>query len=432
MSTYELGHQPWHIASPAARLGEAGHDVRALDLAVEPWRDSDFDWAEAVGFSVPMHTAMRLAVEGAVRVRKSHPGLPIAFYGLYAAVSCDRVVGALADLVIAGEYENELVEWVTGPSRSSQPVVVDIGRMNFLKPARDRLPPLESYAHLQWQGSHRLVGYVEGSHGCRHRCRHCPIPSVYDGRYRVVGLESVLADIDQLVEMGAEHITMGDPDFLNAPPYSRELLTAAHRRHPQLTFDVTVKVEHVLAHEKIWSEWRELGVIFVVSAFETTNDRILAMLDKGHTTVEAARAVEILREAGIEVRPSWMPFTPWTEPDDLPSIFRFLDDNQLFENVDPVQMTIRLLAPEGSLLVERFPSDFDHYDARLLTYQWRPQHPATGELADELARIAEAASANGEDSVGTLESMWSTCEDRPVSATRRGVTPPRLTEPWFC
>ena len=85
ISTYELGHQPLHVASPAAALRRAGHEVRCLDLSVQPWDPDALDWAQAVGFSVPMHTAMRLALNAARRLRREHPRLPICFYGLYAA-----------------------------------------------------------------------------------------------------------------------------------------------------------------------------------------------------------------------------------------------------------------------------------------------------------------------------------------------------------
>ena len=69
ISTYELGHQPLHVASPAAALRSAAHEVRCLDLSVEPWDLELLDWPEAVAFSVPMHTAMRLAVRGVEEIR---------------------------------------------------------------------------------------------------------------------------------------------------------------------------------------------------------------------------------------------------------------------------------------------------------------------------------------------------------------------------
>src|SRR5207245_5186330 len=87
------GHQPLHVASPAAALRRAGHEVRRLDLSVQPWDPDALDWAQAVGFSVPMHTAMRLALNAARRLRREHPRLPICFYGLYAPASRHRVAG---------------------------------------------------------------------------------------------------------------------------------------------------------------------------------------------------------------------------------------------------------------------------------------------------------------------------------------------------
>jgi len=85
-----------------------------LDLSVEPWDPDAVDWAQAVGFSVPMHTAMRLAMNAARRVAQRAPRLAICFYGLYAPVSQELVVGELAGRAIAGEYEPALVAWANG------------------------------------------------------------------------------------------------------------------------------------------------------------------------------------------------------------------------------------------------------------------------------------------------------------------------------
>src|SRR5256885_2918495 len=136
VSTYELGHQPLHVASPAAALRRAGHDVRCLDLSVEPWERGPVDWAEAIAFSVPMHTAMRLAMGAARSVREARPELPLCFYGLYAPVSRDLTLGLLADRLIAGEYEPALVAWASSLDRGE---TLDLGRHDFRVPARDLL-----------------------------------------------------------------------------------------------------------------------------------------------------------------------------------------------------------------------------------------------------------------------------------------------------
>src|SRR3989440_1991343 len=314
VSTYELGHQPLHVASPAAALRRAGHDVRCVDRSVERWDRAAVDWAEAVAFSVPMHTAMRLAMRAAQAVRRARPGLPICFYGLYAPVSRDLTLGRLADRLIAGEYEPALVAWASSGAGGE---TTDLGRHGFDVPARDLLPPLQTYAHLALGGEERLVGYVEASHGCVHKCRHCPVPVVYDGRIRVVPEDVVLADVEQLVAMGARHITFGDPDFLNGRKHSLSVVRAMHERFPDLTFDCTTKVEHILEFAGVWPELARDGCLFVTSALECMNDAILARLDKGHTRADAANAVALLREHGVELRPSFLPFTPWTTGQDL-------------------------------------------------------------------------------------------------------------------
>ena len=440
VSTYELGHQPLHLAAPAAALRSAGHDVRTLDTSVEPWTREPLDWAEAVAFSVPMHTAMRLALRAAAAVRAARPELPICLYGLYATVSRDLTLGSagLADHAIAGEYEEGLVAWAGGLTSSSQ-AVIDLGRRRpAAVPAREGLPPLERYAHLALGGEERLVGYVEASHGCVHRCGHCPIPVVYDGRIRIVAEDVVLADIEALVAAGARHITFGDPDFLNGPHHSRRVVAAMHERWPELTFDCTVKVEHILRHRELWGEFETAGCLFVVSAFETVNNETLERLDKGHTTADAAAAVALLRDHGIEIRPSFLPFTPWTTLDEIADIVDFVAAMDLVPNVDPVQFTIRLLVPEGSLLEATLAAEgrLSRYDTERLTWTWSSDDPAVDELQTRLGALVEGAQTAGEPIGQIYERVRAAVHSaagrhsEPVSYGHEGR--PRLTEPWFC
>ena len=424
VSTYELGHQPLHVASPAAALRRAGHEVRCVDLSVERWDLAAVEWAQAVAFSVPMHTAMRLAMRAARAVREARPELPVCFYGLYAPVSRDLTLGRLADRLIAGEYEPALVAWASSLGGGS---TLDLGRHSFEVPARDLLPPLERYAHLALGGEERLVGYVEASHGCVHKCTHCPVPVVYDGRIRIVPEDVVLADIAQLVDMGARHITFGDPDFLNGRKHSLRVVRAMHERFPELTFDCTTKVEHILEFASMWPELARSGCLFVTSALECMNDEMLARLDKGHTRADAANAIALLREHGIEMRPSFLPFTPWTTESDVLDILDFVVEHDLMGNVDPVQYAIRLLVPEGSLLLDQLEPG--PYDPDALTYTW--ESPLDG-LQRELAAIVEAGAANGEPISTTFYKVRQACGAPQAIPAGSVEGRPRLTEPWFC
>ncbi len=443
VSTYELGHQPLHVASPAAALRAAGHEPRCLDLSIEPWNEALEQWADAVAFSVPMHTAMRLAVRAARPLRRRRPELPVCFYGLYAAMSRNTVVGEAADRVIVGEYEPGLVGWADelAGGRVGDYATVQLGRHAFAVPARDLLPPLERYAHLAISGEERLVGYVEASHGCVHRCRHCPVPVVYDGRIRIVGEDVLIEDISQLAVMGARHITFGDPDFLNGRRHSLRTVRAMHERFPHLTFDCTAKVEHILESRELWPELAASGCLFVVSAFESVSDEILERLDKGHTAREAVEALELLRGLDIEVRPSFLPFTPWTTLEDFVELLDFVAEHRLIGSVDAVQYAIRLLLPEGSLLLERPGSmpGLGPYDPELLTHTWRARDPRVDLLQRRVAGLAEAGAA-ADEPVSTTYLKIRTAALEAVdrvglpTAIPAGSTEgrPRLTEPWFC
>ncbi|MGI8576288.1 MAG: CUAEP/CCAEP-tail radical SAM (seleno)protein [Egibacteraceae bacterium] len=446
IATYELGHQPLHLASPAAALQAAGHEVVCRDLTVEPWQIALIDTVDAVAFSVPMHTAMRLAVQAARAVRSRRPELPICLYGLYAPVSRDTIVGTVADRVIAGEYEAALVGWVDGLAggdalASEAAALIELGRAESVLPARRLLPPLDRYARAVVGEEERLVGYVEATHGCAHTCRHCPVPTVYGGRVRLVQREAVLADVEQLVAVGGRHITFGDPDFLNGWRHALRTVEEMHGRFPSLTFDCTVKVEHILRHAEVWPRLAAAGCVFVVSALECVNDRILGLLDKGHTAADAARAVQIVRDAGITLRPSFMPFTPWTSASDIMELLDFVAAHDLIGNVDPVQYTIRLLVPEGSWLLDvpELAVHLDGYDAEALTWRWRSADPAMDRLQRELAQLVERHHADGaplERVVSEIRSAAARAAglDEPVTALPAGSIEgrPRLTEPWFC
>ncbi|MGH9046438.1 MAG: radical SAM protein, partial [Acidimicrobiales bacterium] len=385
------------------------------------------------------HTAMRLALRAADAVRARRPGLPICFFGLYAGVAKELTVTSPADAIIGGEYEPGVVAWAGG---SDPGPAVQLGRIEARVPDRRALPALDRYARLVTAGERRLVGSVATSRGCSHHCRHCPVPVVYQGRVRPVPIDIVLADVDQLVESGARHVSFADPDFLNAPHHSRRILHAMHDRHPDLSFDATIKVEHVLKHRALLPELADAGCAFVVSAFESVNDDILSILDKGHTAAQASEAVGGLRACGIEVRPSWLPFTPWTAVGDLVALFNFVIAHDLVKNVDPVQYSVRLLVPDGSLLLgeEAMTPHLAGYDPERLGWRWAHPDPVLDRLQSEIAALVEAeVDADPEVTFEHLDALVRSHAPGGPARPERGAISigPRgerahLSESWFC
>jgi radical SAM superfamily enzyme YgiQ (UPF0313 family) len=440
VSTYELGNQPHSAATAVAALDSAGHEVRCADLAVDPLSTGDLEWAERVAFSVPMHTAMRLAIRVVEALKARRPGVPVCLFGLYAGAGGQLPEISAPDAVIAGEYEPALVAWADGGDPGP---TVQLPRGASPVPDRSLLPGISSYSRLVVGGEERLVGSVVASRGCSHRCRHCPVPVVYAGRVRPVEEPVVIADVDQLVAAGARHLSFGDPDFFNLPRHSLRVVSAIHARHPDVTFDATIKVEHLLRHRGSLHQLAGAGCAFVVSAFESVDDRLLDRLDKGHTAADASEAVIAARRHGIEIRPSWLPFTPWTTASDLVDLLDFVVAHDLVGNVDPVQYTVRLLIPDRSLMLAdpglgAYLGDFDH--ARL-GWTWAHPDPALDRLQEALAQLVEervhlAPEATFEEIDGLVRSA---ARLDASSRPRRGSTSmgpdgqrAHLSEPWFC
>ena len=454
LSCYELGHQPLGVAQPLGFLERAGYRPAAQDLAIERLEPDRVARARFVGICVPMHTALRLGVHVAARVRELNPACHIGFFGLYASLNAETLLEGAADSVIGGEYEEALVSLIQslesgddapldGVSRQGRVVGPVRKRLRFAAPSRRGLPPIERYAKLVAAGEERVVGYVEASRGCKHHCRHCPIPPVYDGAFFLVPADTVLDDIAGLVESGARHITFGDPDFLNGPNHSRRIVRAMHERFPDLTFDCTAKIEHLLKHRNLLPEFAECGALFVVSAVESLSDVVLAHLAKDHTRADVLDALAILREAGIALRPSLVAFTPWTTLEDYLDVFEIVEREGLIDAVDPVQYAIRLLVPPGSLLATD-PAMAPHLgdlDAPSFTHRWTHPDPRMDALHRTVSRAVEAAAENGEDPAVTFARLWELAraasehrEPLPVvvSPDPTRPRPPRLTEPWFC
>jgi radical SAM superfamily enzyme YgiQ (UPF0313 family) len=451
VSCYELGHQPLAAALPLGFLRRAGFSADVLDIAVEPFDPEKVARAQFVGISVPMHTALRLGVKVAERVRALNPQAVICFYGLYAALNAEYLLDNLGDYCIGGEVEGPLVTLVDALSQDKgtgrldgvicrgTPARPSLRRLPFALPIRETLPPLTKYAGLEHRGQTLVAGYTEASRGCLHLCTHCPIPPVYGGRFFIIPEEVVLEDIRRQVRAGGAHITFGDPDFLNGPGHSLSVARSMHAEFPDVTFDITTKVEHILKRGSILPELGRLGCLFLVSAVESVSDHVLAILEKNHTRDDVATALSVVRAAGIAMRPTWVPFTPWTTRGDYLDLLEFVEGHDLIDNVDSVQYTIRLLVPPGSYLLNH-PEMKPHLrglDQAAFSYIWTHPDPRMDRLQKEIAALVEQDVRGSVDPALTFDRVWMVAAGRKRhgAATRLALDrmrAPRLSEPWFC
>ena len=386
--------------------------------------------------------------------------------GLYAPLNEAWLRSLGVDDVLGGEFEGELTAIAessaisrarTGHADTEEDSSVSsvsfcvlrggefsadfaLPRLHFLVPDRSGLPPLSRYATLQMaDGTERIVGSTEASRGCRHLCRHCPVVPIYNGQFRVVQPDIVLADIDAQVAAGAEHITFGDPDFFNGPGHAMRIVEALHAAHPRVSYDVTIKIEHLLQHRDLLPRLAATGCAFVTSAVESLDDRVLALLDKGHTRADFLEAVRVCRAAGVTLAPTFVAFHPWTSLDGYLDLLDTLADLDLVEHVAPIQLAIRLLVPQGSRLLEleEMRRHLDAFNPATLAYPWAHPDPARRRAASR--RDVARRNPAGLRSPGRVRR-----DSRPRVRPRRiAVLPwprlagsaapvPFLSEPWYC
>jgi radical SAM superfamily enzyme YgiQ (UPF0313 family) len=432
ISTYDLGHQPFGLASPAAWLAERGHQVACADLCLESLDAETVREADFVAFYLPMHTATRLAAPVIGKVRRLNPTTHICCYGLYAPLNESYLRGLGARTILGGEFEADLVASVEQPDLARGPLI-SFDRLQFRTPLRSGLPPLEKYARLRTGDGSKSVGYTEASRGCKHLCRHCPVVPVYQGKFRVVQPDVVLSDIRQQVEAGAGHITFGDPDFFNGPAHAMRIVDALHREWPAISYDATIKIEHLLKHRELLPRLRETGCLFVTSAVESVDDAVLAKLDKGHTRADFINVAQEFRSAGLTLAPTFIPFTPWTTRRSYRELLELLAELDLVEHVAPVQLALRLLIPRGSLLLELddVQAVVGAFDEPALLYRWRHPDPEVDALAGQALRIAASRGSRRE----IFNYLWNLVSERPLFEDldllpRTAI--PYLDEPWFC
>jgi len=445
VNPYELGRQPFALAEPAAWLKREGFAVRCIDLSLEKLDPDLLAEAGLVAIYVGMHTATRIAIEALPRIRQLAPKAHLCVYGLYAPMNEALLRGLGAGTVLGGEVEPALVSLCEELRRHGKPPVpaappVSLARVPFVVPDRSVLPRLSRYAHLvQADGSTRVAGFAEGSRGCKHLCRHCPVVPVYQGKFRIVPAEVVIEDIRQQVDEGARHISFGDPDFFNGPTHGMRLARALHAAFPEVSFDATIKVQHLIDHAELLPELRACGCLFITSAVEAVDDSILRLLDKNHSSRDFDRAVELTRVAGIALAPTFVAFTPWTTLAGYIALLERLVALRLVQSVPPVQLIIRLLVPEGSWLLELpgFRETLMPFDAALLGYPWRHPDPRVDRLQQELQACVAQGEAEKFSRGRVFAALWRRAHEAaglavPDLPADLGSPIPRLSEPWYC
>jgi radical SAM superfamily enzyme YgiQ (UPF0313 family) len=449
ISTYDLGRQPFGLASPAAWLRAAGVDVACADTSRVPLEDDEIAAAGLIAFYLPMHTATRLAAPLIDRAQRVNPSARLCAYGLYAPLNAQWLRERGVTEILGPEAERDLVDLATArteePSQSPkpkaqspQPGAQSLPRLRFIRPDRAGLPALEQYASLRMpDGSRRIMGSTDATRGCKHLCRHCPIVPVYQGQFRVVPLDVVMEDVRAQVAAGAQHISFADPDFLNGPTHARHLVERFHAEWPDVSYDATIKIEHLVTHADMLPVLRDTGCLFITSAVEAIDDRVLEHLLKGHTRSDFVAAAALCRDADVTLVPTFVAFTPWTTLAGYVELLDALEELDLVEQVAPIQLAIRLLVTSESPLLDLpdVREVVDGFDPASLTWPWRHGDPRVDALQTAVMQLVGGASASPRTEVfGAISALAREHAGQPprLGGIVGGRPVPSVSEPWYC
>ncbi|MGD2112190.1 MAG: CUAEP/CCAEP-tail radical SAM protein [Gammaproteobacteria bacterium] len=445
INPYELGRQPFGLAEPAAWLREAGCTVECCDLSIQTLETGLAADTDLVAIYVAMHTATRIAVEALPKIKQLAPRARLCVYGLYAPMNAELFHSLGVEAIFGGEFEPALVSLarrlMAGETAVEPQSSVCLDKIAFKLPDRSGLPDLSRYAQLILpDGSRKTVGFVETTRGCKYLCRHCPVVPVYQGRFRVIPADIVLEDIRGQIRKGARHISFGDPDFLNGPGHALKTVRALHAKFPDITYDATIKIEHIVKYPDVIRALGETGCLFILSAVEAVDDVILGYLDKGHTRADFIHALGFLRTTGIDLLPTFVAFTPWTTLEGYRALLQDIIDLQLIESVAPVQLSIRLLIPQGSYLLklDALSAALSGFDRETLGYRWANPDPRVDALQRDIQswvfRAEDEHLDRREIFRGILELACHAAglEAPALPENCSGDPVPHLSENWYC
>lgn len=402
VSSFEAELQPLASACAAAALRQHGAQVTAWDAHQfpDPRPRGELD---LILLSVQQFEGLYRGVDLARSLRAEHPDVPIVAFGQYAQMNSTaflEVVDAVAfdeperiaeQLCAAAAKAMPLAEVPALRTRHAMTPRPPRRRIHALAPARDLFPSLVHYpAH---HGPYGLIGNIEVSRGCHHKCTYCSVYGAYDGGVAPYELDTVLADVRQLAEEGIRHFLFIDAEFFNSRTLGVEAIRRISAEFPGATFEFTTRVDHILDYPELLEELVSLGLRRVTSALEFPSDRILRIFDKGIDVAHMREAIAQAARIGFELNPTFIPFTPWIRYEELLTFEDFLIETGLARVVEPTALQTRLLLFKGSpLLASPWMQDVAIVD-RGFHLDWTHPDRRVEELWQRRRREAESVGA---------------------------------------
>lgn len=401
VSPFEGGYQPITALSAFTALRNAGYENTLFhDAYVDGLPEDLFDDVDVVAISVPLFDALMAGLKLSEMVRAKNSTAKIVFFGQYATLNAARLPGKYGDYAVVGEWEQPLVNlarhFTTGEvldkiglvnARDAAAGLIPhpyIARNKITVADRSVAPPLYKYPQPHVEKllgvKSPVVGGVESTRGCHHKCTYCSVYAAYDGKVIPISDDIVFSEVRYLMSQGMTHLTFTDAEFFNSKSQGIRILRALHSEFPQLTYDFTTRIDHILEHEEALREMKELGVRFITSALEFPTQIVLDVVAKDISIADIELAINKLRNIGIRLNPTFIMFNPWVNRDDIVAFKDFIKRNELEDVVDAIQYETRLHLYKGSPLLLRASTANLELTEFEFHYDWKHPDPMVDEM----------------------------------------------------
>lgn len=328
------------------------YDVRVFDASMQPdkpWnRMEEYLKAErfdVVGITGSITEFWPDTINASKLVRELLPGAKIMVGGYTASVFWEEALrDGVADFVVIGEGEVTMMELLRAIKdgctdfsgilglaylRDGQPVRnADRPLLQSLEglpmPAYD-LFPMERYGLAPFGGK---VGYtVTFARGCNGSCVFCSEAVLWRSRWRGHSAEYMVDTLELLSrKYGKKIFYVGDDDFLYDEERTEKFIELMRARRLGVKMWIQTTCANLIKNEKHLRDLHDIGVYQVMLGIETSKPEGLKRLNKPQTLDVVERAVGIANQYGFILMGMLMWGAPWDRKEDLPAIFKFLNE----------------------------------------------------------------------------------------------------------
>lgn len=342
---------PLGLAYIAAFLREAGHDVAICDMRHGGHSREDF-MAEVRSFrpdlmGLGLYTVTVPVAEEISQLVKAWADVPIVVGGPHPAGAPEECArNRHFDFAAVGEGEvmmRELADclesegdprtvaglWFTvDPKDPESELVVNaprgwIGDLDSLPwPARDLLPPLDSYAMTMFQYREWPATTIYTSRGCPYSCIFCERREILGNKFRVHSASYVVDEMEHLAKQyGIREIFFYDDTFTLDARRVERICDEILRRGLAMSWNISTHVNTV--NRELLHKMAKAGCWQIAYGIETGDPVVMQDIMKG-TTVETVRErIEWTVEAGIEAKGLFMIGHPTDTPETIARTVEF-------------------------------------------------------------------------------------------------------------